>query len=255
MNNKKLTIFLFTAIANMLLTNGYAQVSHLSCEHLYQPLGIDNPDPRFSWVLEDSSRGALQTAYQLTIGTDSAAVAAGKGDSWTTAKVTSAASLVTYNGKALQPFTKYYWRVQLWGQGGKKMSPSAISSFETGMMDMRNWQGAWISDSKGIAEKPAPYFRHTFNIKKQIRSARAYIAAAGLYELYINGSKTGNHRLDPMYTRFDRRTLYVTYDVTAQLQNGNNAIGVLLGNGWYNHQSTAVWYFHLAPWRARPAFC
>jgi len=253
MNSKKSIIFLFVSM--LLATNGYAQVSHLSCEHLYQPLGIDNPDPRLSWVLEDSSRGALQTAYQLIIGTDSAAVAAGKGDSWTTAKVMSAANLVNYNGKALQPFTKYYWRVQLWVQGGKKISPSAISSFETGMMDMRSWQGAWISDSKGIAEKPAPYFRHTFNVKKPVRSARAYIAAAGLYELYINGSKTGNHRLDPMYTRFDRRTLYVTYDVTEQLQNGNNAIGVLLGNGWYNHQSTAVWYFHLAPWRARPAFC
>ena len=78
---------------------------------------------------------------------------------------------------------------------------------------------------------------------------------AGLYELSLNGRKTGDHRLDPMYTRFDRRTLYVTYDVTGQLQMGENAIGVLLGNGWYNHQSTAVWYFDKAPWRARPKFC
>ncbi|MDR2234411.1 MAG: glycoside hydrolase family 78 protein, partial [Tannerella sp.] len=85
--------------------------------------------------------------------------------------------------------------------------------------------------------------------------ARAYIAAAGLYELYINGEKIGNHRLDPMYTRFDRRNLYVTYDVTQQLQQGQNAVGVLLGNGWYNHQSTAVWFFDRAPWRDRPAFC
>ena len=59
--------------------------------------------------------------------------------------------------------------------------------------------------------------------------------------------------LDPMYTRFDRRNLYVTYDVTSQLQQGKNAIGVALGNGWYNLQSTAVWYFDKAPWRSRPA--
>jgi alpha-L-rhamnosidase len=58
-----------------------------------------------------------------------------------------------------------------------------------------------------------------------------------------------------MYTRFDRRNLYVTHDITSLLQNGKNAIGVILGNGWYNHQSTAVWYFHEAPWRARPTFC
>ncbi|RYZ33280.1 MAG: alpha-rhamnosidase, partial [Sphingobacteriales bacterium] len=81
------------------------------------------------------------------------------------------------------------------------------------------------------------------------------IAVGGLYELFINGQKVGNHRLDPMYTRFDRRTMYVTYDVTSHLLSGANGIGVMLGNGWYNHQSTAVWNFHVAPWRARPAFC
>ncbi len=58
-----------------------------------------------------------------------------------------------------------------------------------------------------------------------------------------------------MYTRFDRRTLYLTHDITAQLRSGKNAIGVLLGNGWYNHQSTAVWNFDKAPWRNRPTFC
>lgn len=73
--------------------------------------------------------------------------------------------------------------------------------------------------------------------------------------MYFNGNKTGDHHLDPMYTRFDRRNLYVTYDITDQLIKGRNTVGVLLGNGWYNHQSTAVWYFHEAPWRARPAFC
>src|SRR5690606_8451259 len=63
------------------------------------------------------------------------------------------------------------------------------------------------------------------------------------------------HFLDPMYTRFDRRTLYVTHDVTAHLRSGKNAVGVVLGNGWYNHQSLAVWDFHQAPWRGRPTFC
>ena len=123
------------------------------------------------------------------------------------------------------------------------------------MMDMKNWKGAWISDTRDIHLKPAAYFRKSFQAGKKIRSARAYIAAAGLYELYINGAKIGDHRLDPMYTRFDRRNLYVTHDITTALQNGKNALGVLLGNGWYNHQSTAVWYFHEAPWRARPTFC
>src|SRR6185437_1423668 len=94
-----------------------------------------------------------------------------------------------------------------------------------------------------------------FDLNKEIASARVYIAVAGLYELSINGERVGDHMLDPMYTRFDRRNLYVTYDVTSQIRQGNNAIGVLLGNGWYNLQSTAVWYFDKAPWRGRPTFC
>jgi len=231
-----------------------SRVAHLKCEYLINPIGIDATRPRLTWMLADDTRGARQTAYQLFVGTDSTAVNKGKGDYWQTAKISSGANLVNYLGKALQPFTKYYWRVVVWETGNKSIA-SGISSFETGMMGQSNWKGTWISDNKDIHENAAPYFRHVFTAGKKIKSARAYIAVAGLYELYLNGQKIGNHRLDPMYTRFDRRTMYVSYDVTAQLQNGFNAIGVLLGNGWYNHQSTAVWYFHNAPWRGRPAFC
>lgn len=223
--------------------------ANLKTEYLINPIGLDNPNPRFTWQLQDDSKGAGQTAYRLSVSTDSL------GDNeWQTGKIISSAILVTYNGKPLQPFTKYYWRVTLWDKAGN-FTTSPVATFETGMMNLRNWRGAWISDGQDIKTKPAPYFRKTFTTKKQLRSARAYIAAAGLYELYINGQKTGDHRLDPMYTRFDRRNLYVTYDVTTQLQEGKNAIGVILGNGWYNFQSIGVWDFERAPWRNRPGFC
>lgn len=243
----------------VILQNAYSktvtQPVNLKTEYLVNPLGIDAQHPRLTWMLADDRQGAKQTAFQIFVGTDSLEVSKGKGSSWATAKIASSAILATYNGKALQPFTKYFWRVDVWDMAGVKTAPSAINTFETGMMKMTNWKGSWISDEQGINVKPAPYFRTTFGTGKKIKSARAYIAAAGLYELYINGQKIGNHRLDPMYTRFDRRTLYVTYDVTQQIMAGKNAIGVLLGNGWYNHQSTAVWDFHLASWRARPTFC
>ena len=227
----------------------------LQCEHLVNPMGIDVPNPRLSWQLQDSRMGAVQSAFQLFVGVDSIAVANGKGDIWETEKILSDSVLVTYNGKKLQPFTKYYWQVRAWDAEGKLSEPSTVASFETGMMEQKNWQGAWISDSRDVDLKPAPYFRKEVEVKKKVVSARAYVAVGGLFELYINGEKIGNHRLDPMYTRFDRRTLYVTHDVTAYLKDGKNAIGILLGNGWYNHQSTAVWYFDKAPWRARPKFC
>lgn len=227
----------------------------LKCEHLVNPLGIDVKNPRLSWMLSDKRQGAKQTAYRIWVGKDSAMVSQQKGATWDSGKILSGRSLIIFNGNSLKPFSKYYWSVQLWDLEGKKTVAAAVSSFETGMMGMENWKGTWISDGNNIDTRSAPYFRKVFVPSKKIRSARAYIVAAGLYELYLNGTKVGNHRLDPMYTRFDRRNLYVSYDVTAQLQEGKNAVGVLLGNGWYNHQSNAVWNFDKAPWRARPAFC
>lgn len=226
----------------------------LKTDHLENPIGIDNPNPRLTWKVGDTSQGARQSAYRVIVGTDSLQVISGKGAVWDSGKIDSDPQLVTYNGKELTPFTKYYWKVMVWDAAQKK-SVSGIQSFETGMMDISNWQGNWISDGKDIHYAAAPWFRKKFEIAKEISSARIYIAVAGLYELHINGEKIGNQRLNPVYTRFDRRNLYLTHDITAQLQKGENAIGVILGNGWYNHQSMAVWDFHQAPWRNRPAFC
>ncbi|HEX2983101.1 MAG TPA: family 78 glycoside hydrolase catalytic domain [Ignavibacteriales bacterium] len=240
-----------------LLTASYgasAKLADLKCDHLVNPLGIDNKQPLFTWRLEDSRSGAVQTYYQFSVGTDSAGVAAGNGDMWKVKKTRSSENFLIYKGKPLAPFTKYFWRVAVWDKDGRKIL-SDIAGFETGMMSASNWKGSWISDNMDINLKPAPYFRKVFNAAKKIKSARAYIAAAGLYELYLNGEKISDHRLDPMYVNYDKRVLYVAHDVTSQLRSGSNAIGVLLGNGWYNHQSIAVWDFHKAPWRARPAFC
>lgn len=236
--------------------NGQSAVrlTGLQSDHLENPIGIDNPAPRLSWKMEDSRQGARQRAYRVLVGKDSIQVAGGTADMWDTGKIISENILVTYAGKPLEPCTKYYWKVISDDLLDKEVA-SSVHSFETGMMSIKNWQGAWIGDGKDKDYQPAPYFRKKFAAGKTIKSARAYIAAAGLYELYINGEKIGDHRLDPLYTRFDRRNLYVTYDVTGQLRNGDNAIGVLLGNGWYNHQSKAVWDFDRAPWRNRPAFC
>ncbi|RZL17720.1 MAG: alpha-rhamnosidase, partial [Pedobacter sp.] len=251
------TLLLFASVTFSAQVYGRAQTEpiDLQTEHLVAPLGIDVASPRLSWMMKDVRQGAKQLAYRIYVGKDSSEVVKKRGISWDTGKLSSASSLVVYKGKALEPYTKYFWLVEIWGKDGLTSSSTAVSSFETGLMSMTNWKGSWITDNNGIEVKPAPYFRKVFSAEKKIKSARAYIACGGLYELYLNGKKVGNHRMDPMYTRFDRRTLYVTYDVTNQLQNGKNAVGVLLGNGWYNHQSTAVWDFHNAPWRNRPTFC
>ncbi|HMF71229.1 MAG TPA: family 78 glycoside hydrolase catalytic domain [Flavitalea sp.] len=225
---------------------------NLQCEYLVNPLGIDTYHPRLSWQIEDSRNGAVQTSFQVIVATDS--LMHTKLWQSASAKNISVTQLVKYAGNTLKPFTKYYWTVSIRNKTGETFL-APVASFETGMMETKNWKGSWISDPDDVKVKPAAQFRKEFKVVKKIKSARAYIAVAGLYELFINGERVGNHRLDPMYTRFDRRTLYVTYDITKQIVEGDNAAGVVLGNGWYNHQSTAVWNFHRAPWRNRPTFC
>lgn len=248
-------LFLLAPIGHLAIAQTMATITAFKVEYLQNPIGIDVERPRFSWVLSDDKEGAMQSAYQIKVSTDSLNLTKGIGELWNTGKVSSSQNRVLYAGELLKPFTKYYWQVDIWDKEGKEIPSTIISSFETGMMNERNWKGAWISDNQGVEVQPAAYFRKQFTSDKKIKSARAYIAVGGLYELYLNGEKVGNHRLDPAYTRFDRRNLYVSYDVTKQLKQGGNAVGVLLGNGWYNHQSIAVWFFDKAPWRARPTFC
>lgn len=252
--NKKAIILCLTLIIQFSI---YSQISvkNLKCEYLDNPIGIDETHPRFTWQMESQKPGNSQFAYELSVGTSEAEVALGKGNVWESGIVNTSVVPAVYRGAELQPFTRYFWSVRIQDENKQWSSWSQPHFFETGMMGQHRWKGKWITDTYDFNLKPAAFFRRAFKTNKTIQSARAYIVAAGLYELSINGKRIGDHRLDPMYTRFDRRNLYVTYDVTDNLKQGDNAIGVLLGNGWYNHQSTAVWYFDKAPWRARPKFC
>src|SRR5204863_2294180 len=129
-------------------------------------------------------------------------------------------------------------------------SPAAFWSM--GLLEPEDWHGQWIARTIDMAPHPAPLMRRAFARKGRIRRATIYVCGLGYYELRLNGKKIGDHVLDPGYTRYDRRDLYVTYDVTRQVREGRNALGVILGNGWYNVHTRAVWGFDQAPWRAAP---
>lgn len=254
---QKTTLFFSILFLFLIGFRGYSQIvfTNLKCEYLNNPIGIDEPHPRFTWQIKSEKQGICQKTYQLVVGTIPKEVSKGQGNIWNSGTVNSSFIPAIYQGPPLQPFTRYFWSVRIQDEKGIWSDWSTSDYFETGMMQKENWKGQWITDTYDYNVKPAPYFRKEFIINKPLSSVRAYIAVGGLYELFINGKRIGDHRLDPTYTRFDRRNLYVTYDVTENLQEGKNVIGVLLGNGWYNHQSTAVWYFDKAPWRARPKFC
>ncbi len=98
----------------------------------------------------------------------------------------------------------------------------------------------------------AVFLRKETELKKKIRSAKAYLCGLGYYELYINGKKIGDHVLDPGFSNYSKRVLYDTYDVSEYLTKGQNAIGVILGGGWYDPASPDAWGFNSAPWVGPP---
>jgi len=99
---------------------------------------------------------------------------------------------------------------------------------------------------------PSPLLRTSFQVEREIRSAWVYVCGLGYHEVRLNGEKVGRRTLDPALTRYDRRVLFSTHDLTDRIRTGENVVGVLLGNGWYNMHTRAEWNFDRAPWRGEP---
>ena len=224
----------------------------LKCENIPVPVGVDTQTPRLSWklpLLEEDSINRVE----IWLSTDSTQLSGRQSGYWNKS-IIGAPIRVSYDGQPLDSYTTYYWKIGYQTSSKQKTTFSPISSFTTGCLSSDNWKGKWITDKHDITYRPAPYYRKSFQLDKTIEQALLTIASAGLHELSVNGQRAGNHFLDPMYTHFDKRILSVTHDVTSLLSMGENVIGVQLGNGWYNHQSTAVWFFDKASWRNRPKF-
>jgi alpha-L-rhamnosidase len=148
------------------------------------------------------------------------------------------------------------------------VSKNAASGWEQPDFDDSKWEKAQVVGPMGIAPwgevaqgrpvdswaqiNASPIFRKAFEVEKPLAKATAHICGLGYYELRLNGKKVGDRVLDPKFTRFDKRVLYATYDVTDQLIQGKNALGVMLGNGYYNVHEKDEWIFEQAPWRDEP---
>ncbi|MGW8256133.1 MAG: family 78 glycoside hydrolase catalytic domain, partial [Thermoguttaceae bacterium] len=227
-------------------------VENLRCEYLENPLGIDTLKPRLSWIMQSDQRAQKQTAYQVLVADSEEKLKSGVGNLWDSGKLNSDETVqIRYQGKPLVSRQRCFWKVRIWDRE-KKMFESKIARWEMGLLKPGDWKAKWIGRSTDINVKPAPMLRREFNLEGNIKQARAYVSGLGYFELYLNGKRVGDHILDPGYTRYDRRVLYLTYDVTDLLHSGRNAVAAMLGNGWYNVQNKAAWDFDKAPWRAAP---
>jgi len=206
--------------------------TNLRCEYMLNPLGIDVFFPRFSWELNHSERGQFQTAYQVLVASSRENLDTNNGDRWDSHKVVSDQSVnVVYKGSSLESGKAYYWKVCFWDKDNKKSSWSDVNTFEMGLLRPEDWKGKWIGSEDGHI---SPLLRKKLMLNQEIKGGRVYICGLGYYELRINGKKVGDHVLDPSWTNYEKRALYVTYNVTDYLKKGANAIGIMLGNGRYS---------------------
>jgi alpha-L-rhamnosidase len=214
-------------------------VGELKTEYLKNPLGIQEIQPRFSWVLPSvpaGARGLQQKAYQILVASTPEKLAAGLGDLWDSGKVTSSASVqVVYAGRKLTSRQRVYWQVRIW-TGSTPSAWSEPASFEIGLLKPADWSAQWIASHLEADPQQTtrpPYLRRGFTARGPIAQARLYVTALGLYEAYINGQRVGEDYFTPGWTDYSCRVQYQTYDVTALLQAGDNALGVTLADGWF----------------------
>jgi len=231
----------------------HAQPVNLSCEYNSSPIGIDDTLIHFNWELDVKDKHTPQTGYRIMIASSPALLFKSKPDLFDSTVTTSVKQGMSISIPKLKSYTRYYWVVRVFGNNDKVGNQSKIEWFETAKIQGKEvWTGQWITDDHDKEFRPAPLFRKSFNVKLKPVSARVYISGLGYYSFFINGTKVGIGTLNPGYTDFSKRVLYLSYDVTKQLIQGLNVLAAELGNGWFNNQTPTVWNYNLAPWRARP---
>ncbi|NNV55139.1 family 78 glycoside hydrolase catalytic domain [Limnovirga soli] len=254
---RKVLFYFFVLLCSMPAT-AQIQVVAALCENKVNPMGVGTSGIHFGWELESATTNQYQTAYQLVIASTAENLGRKQFDVFNSNKVVSSQStMINFTGPALMPAHTYYWKVGVWDKKGKRITWSAAQQFTTGLFTTGDWLNAkWIgyetladslrtapaihapfADSLGnkCLQRPVvPMFRKQFAIGKKLQSATLFITGLGQYEVSINGAKVGKAFLAPGWTYFDKTVLYNTYDVTSQLQQGKNAIGALVGNGFYN---------------------
>lgn len=223
---------------------------NLKCEYQQDPFGIDNKNPMLSWQVKSNERGQIQTAYQIIVADNINSIKKNSGNIWKSRKIkTKQSENILFDGATLKSGRDYYWKVRLWDKNHNKSEWSEAAKWEMALLENSDWEGFWISDGKTIPENsedfykedPAPLYRKEIHLKKQVRKARLYISGLGYYEAEINGERVGNNVLDPAWTNYSKRVFYSAYDVTSLLNEGQNCIGVGLGNGWYNPLPMKMW--------------
>ena len=252
------------ALSLLMLTSSFSEKNDtrfsfqkMLVEYGQNPINIDESHPMFSWVISSAKRNQTQLAYRIIVASSPRNLKANRGDLWDSGKVASGETIQhEYGPNNLQSNALYYWKVIVW-DGNSISHESPPAKFETAFLSPDGWSAQWIGKGPSSEVLPPQGFykdireqaqgadtvihdgnslllRREINLDKKIESAKAYITGLGFYEFFINGARVGDHLLAPAKTPYQKVILYDTYDVSDLIKQGNNVLGVHLGNGWYN---------------------
>jgi hypothetical protein len=195
-------------------------------------MGVDAPNPRLFWTGESSQRGQKQTAFEILAATSPELLAKDNGDLWDSGKVTSNETIqIPYAGRPLESSQLVFWKVRVWDANGKMSAWSRPAAWTMGLLKPSDWNAQWIA---GAANWETVLLRREFTVRPGLKRALIHVCGLGQYELSLNGKKVGDDLLSPGWTKYDRTCLYDTRNITPLLHQGQNAAGLMLGNGMYN---------------------
>ena len=232
-----------------------------------------NPRLSWVNVANERDRGQVQTAWEIRVASSKENLLNNRADLWSSGKVMSSQSTNNYyGGKALSSRQDCWWQVRTWDKKGRVSGWTEPASWSMGLLKPEEWKAQWIGapwqgeealpkpphrgpEKAGVPEHappPAPLLRKSFSVTKDVASARAYVTGLGFFELYLNGKKVGEDVMVPNVTAYAKRpgleknyislednfrnyrVMYLSYDIKDMLKKGENALGAILGNGFYN---------------------
>ncbi len=241
------------AVAAALASPGSSAIvgpAYLQVDNLSAPLGIDDPKPHFSWILNDPARGARQTVYEVLVASRAELLQPGRADVWDSGRIESAQSLnVSYAGSNLAPSTRYFWRVKLWGVEARPYAESQVNWWETGLLGQDAWQAQWVGfetaeeatvrhapsiwitnpDAHALAEEKGAEqhisYRTLIKLDKPVRHATLYSTGQDTVAAWVNGSQVLEAQPFPAWKQMPWKK-FVSADVTDKLAAGANSVAV-----------------------------
>lgn len=246
------------AVLSACAPDGTISVLNLTCDSRPEATGVGVVRPAFGWEIGGGGRGELQRACRILVATSPALCEPGQADVWDSGRLdTSESQFVPYGGERLAGGRAYFWKAGVWGRWGRAAAWSETARFTTELDGPEDWSGArWIAyeeltealkivpgvhgngddlGDRGLKRAVVPAFRRDFEVREEaVSRALVFVSGLGQYELRLNGRPVGGAFLAPGWTDYRKTCLYNTYDVTDLVKPGRNAVGAVVGPGFFN---------------------